>query len=522
MDLVQESKYNGMTKRSIWIIAIVLTVLMAVLLIVQVVQMRATSERIETEFAENVNKSLFQIVSMLEEREVARYLNATADDFVRQAKGDEVENMNFLTPGDTLDLSETLLAPKINMSEGKSDESSFAETSDEVYDQYRRRFYKSKTLLDQVALRWMTELAGLPINERIRFEDLDELMCRVMDNNGLHYPMHYVIEDKEGQVYYERATAGDSAQTFLDEIPEAKKGNPKYKIRMFMSEGNGRPYYLVVSFYKKQSFMEQAWHLLLPSMLITAIIFFLFLVALVLIFRQTNLNEMKNNFINNMTHELKTPIASISLASQMLNDPSVSKSESMVSRLSHTIGEETERLRLLVEKVLQTTLYATEARKLHFDEVNANELVKKCAGTFMLNVQDKDGQINLELDADNAWIEADKIHFTNVVYNLMENALKYRRAEVPFVMTVATHNDAEGNLLVSVQDNGIGIKKEYLKHIFERFYRVPTGNVHDVKGFGLGLTYVDAIVRAHEGRIEVESEPGEGTKFTIVLPTLDA
>lgn len=511
-----------MTRRSIWVIAIVLTLLMAVLLVVQVEQMRATSERIETEFSENVNKSLFQVASSLEEREVARYLNATADDFVRQAQGDAVSSMDFLSLGDTLDLSETLLAPKINMRGGKMDESSFAETSDEVYDQYRRRFYKSKTLLDQVALRWMTELAGLPINERIRFEDLDEMMRKVMDNNGLRYPMYYSILDDDGHIYYERATLGDSAQTLLEEIPEMSSETPKYRIRLFLSEGNSHPYYLSVMFYQKQSFLEQAWYLLLPSILITAIIFFLFLIALVLIFRQTNLNEMKNNFINNMTHELKTPIASISLAAQMFSDPAVSKSESMVARLSRTIGEESERLRLLVEKVLQTTLYATEARKLHFDEVNANELVKKCASTFTLNVQDKNGRIDVELEADNAWIEADKIHLTNVVYNLMENALKYRRPDVPFAMTVATRNDSEGRLLVSVQDNGIGIKHEYLKHIFERFYRVPTGNVHDVKGFGLGLTYVDAIVRAHQGSVEVESELGEGSKFTIVLPTLDA
>ncbi len=511
-----------MNKKTIWAIAIILTLLMAVLIVVQVEQIRETSDRMESEFKENVNKSLHQVASALEEREVARYLNSTAEDFVRQANGEEVENMDFLDPGDTLDLSQTLLAPKINLSNGTTDESSFAETSDEVYDQYKRRFYKSKTLLDQVALRWMTELAGLPISERINFDDLDEMMLKVMENNGLRYPMVYQIEDRGSHVYYSRTTLGDSAWTKSEENPDMSKTAPKYKIQLFLSEGNSNPYFLTVSFYKNKSFLQQAWDLLLPSMIITAVMFLIFIVTLILVFQQTNLNEMKNNFINNMTHELKTPIANISLAAQMLSDKKVEKTPEKTSWLARTITEESERLRLLVEKVLQTTLYATEARKLHFDEVNANELVKKCVNTFTLSVNEKKGTINTSLDADNAWVEADKIHLTNVIYNLMENALKYRRENVTFSLNIQTSNDEDGNLLITVQDNGIGIKKEYIKHIFERFYRVPTGNVHNVKGFGLGLTYVDAIVKAHNGTIEVDSEFGAGTKFQIVLPTLDA
>ena len=227
---------------------------------------------------------------------------------------------------------------------------------------------------------------------------------------------------------------------------------------------------------------------------------------------------MKNDFINNMTHELKTPISTISLAAQMLQDSSVSKSPEMFGRLSGVISSETKRLRFQVDKVLQMSMFDDkDTAALKMKELDANDLVEGIVNTFAVKVEQNGGTLSWELNADSPFVFVDEMHFTNVVFNLMDNAVKYRRADVPLQLEVRTWN-SNGNFMLSVKDNGIGIRKEDLKKIFDKFYRVHTGNVHDVKGFGLGLAYVKQIVQAHKGSIRAESELGVGTTFIIVLP----
>ena len=237
-------------------------------------------------------------------------------------------------------------------------------------------------------------------------------------------------------------------------------------------------------------------------------------------FRQKKLSEVKNDFINNMTHEFKTPIATISLAAQMLNDDSVNKSPQMLKRLSTTINDETKRLRFQVEKVLQLSMYEHQQANLNMTEINANELISGVIHTFALNVEKGGGKIVSSLKAEDPIILVDEMHLTNVMHNLMENAVKYKRPDSPLELTVSTWNEPK-TLCISVQDNGIGIKKEDVKKIFEKFYRVHTGNLHDVKGFGLGLAYVKKIINDHKGTVSVESEYGIGTKFIIRLPLLN-
>ncbi|MBR3626982.1 MAG: HAMP domain-containing histidine kinase, partial [Bacteroidaceae bacterium] len=244
-----------------------------------------------------------------------------------------------------------------------------------------------------------------------------------------------------------------------------------------------------------------------------------FIFTIYIIFRQKKLTEMKNDFINNMTHEFKTPISTISLAAQMLNDPSVSKSPAMFEHVSGIINDETKRLRFQVEKVLQMSMFDRQKATLKKKEVDANELIYGVVNTFHLKVEKFGGEIETELDADNPFIYVDEMHITNVVFNLMDNAVKYRNPDVDLRLKVRTWNEAD-RLMISIQDNGIGIKKEDLKKIFEKFYRVHTGNVHDVKGFGLGLAYVKKIITDHKGTIKAESELNEGTKFIISLPVM--
>lgn len=228
---------------------------------------------------------------------------------------------------------------------------------------------------------------------------------------------------------------------------------------------------------------------------------------------------MRNDFINNMTHELKTPISSISLAAQMLNDETVTKSSSMMSHLGGVINDEAKRLRFLVEKVLQMSMFERKKAIFKMKQLDLNEMVESVANTFTLRVEHTEGKIYTEIEAVNSTIYVDEMHFQNVIFNLMDNAVKYRKPDQPINIYIRTWND-DTSLYLSIRDTGVGIKKDNLKKVFEKFYRVHTGNVHDVKGFGLGLAYVKKIIDLHKGDITVESEYGKGTKFTIKLPII--
>ncbi len=228
---------------------------------------------------------------------------------------------------------------------------------------------------------------------------------------------------------------------------------------------------------------------------------------------------MKNDFMNNMTHELKTPVSTISLAAQMLKDGAITKSPEVFKHISGVINDETERLSFQVEKVLQMSLFEKQRATLKLKELDANDIVVGVANTFQIKVEKFGGNLDIDLEATESAIEADKMHITNVLFNLLDNAVKYRKEDVPLQLMIRTWN-SNNKLYIAVEDNGIGIKKEYVKKIFVRFYRVSTGNRHDVKGFGLGLAYVKKIIEDHKGTIKAESELGKGTKFIICLPIM--
>ena len=258
---------------------------------------------------------------------------------------------------------------------------------------------------------------------------------------------------------------------------------------------------------------------MIPSLIFTVVLLITFIFTIYIVFRQKKLTEMKNDFINNMTHEFKTPISTISLAAQMLNDPAVGKSPVMFQHISGVINDETKRLRFQVEKVLQMSMFDRQKATLKMKDLDINELITGVVNTFALKVERYNGKIETDLNAEHALISADEMHITNVIFNLMDNAVKYKRADTDLLLTVKTWNEP-GKVVISIQDNGIGIKKENLKKIFDKFYRVHTGNLHDVKGFGLGLAYVKKIITDHKGTIRAESELNVGTKFIIALPLL--
>ena len=263
--------------------------------------------------------------------------------------------------------------------------------------------------------------------------------------------------------------------------------------------------------------IKQMWSIILASILFTSIIILAFAVTVRTLFNQKKLSEIKSDFINNMTHELKTPLATISLAIDALTNEKVIHDADKIKIYSSMIKEENKRMNKQVEKILQAARLEKEEIKLSLQKLDAHKVINKVADNLALQIQEKSGVLDLKLNATNSFIEADEVHFSNIIFNLLDNAMKY--SDKPPYILVETFKHGNGMLSIKVKDNGIGMDKETQSRIFEKFYRAHTGNLHNVKGFGLGLSYVKAIVDAHNGRIKVESAPGKGSTFTITLPS---
>ena len=250
---------------------------------------------------------------------------------------------------------------------------------------------------------------------------------------------------------------------------------------------------------------------------VTFLMFAFFVYSMWVILRQKRLGEMKNDFIGNMTHELKTPISTIALSSEVLSDPDIAKEPERLQRYARIIHSENERLRQQVERVLQLATLDNGGSDMHMEAVDIHELLKETANSFSVLLHERSGTSSLDLQATEHVVKGDRIHLGNILFNLVDNAVKYSKG-IP-VVHLSTRNE-HGNLVIAVADEGIGMRKEDLRNIFERFFRIHTGNIHDVKGFGLGLHYVAQMVRAHGGKIHVDSTFGKGSTFTLVFPSV--
>jgi two-component system phosphate regulon sensor histidine kinase PhoR len=256
---------------------------------------------------------------------------------------------------------------------------------------------------------------------------------------------------------------------------------------------------------------------IVTSVAFTIIILLAFYLTVRTMLRQKKLGEIKNDFINNMTHEFKTPIATISLAVDAMRNEKVIQDREKMSYFNNIIKEENQRMNRQVETILRASQLEKQEVDLNLMPVHVHEVIKDVVDNFALQLEDKKGSVELVLNAQNDLINADEVHFSNLVNNLVDNAVKYAKDNVPPSIKLTTHATAK-NFVMRIEDNGIGMNRETVKKIFERFYRAHTGNVHNVKGFGLGLSYVKTMVEAHEGEIKAESTLGKGSTFTIELP----
>ncbi len=530
-----------MRKTTIWYISIALFIALAGLIVIQVNYLDEIVDSRKEEFSQAVSKALFQTMRQLERQETREYLDSNFDEEQRQVLEDmfhddsddsrqqsqvavnrsHVKSRTTITNPDgssqvyefsgvdTTFITNPEIGPK---KQGNTIQSRQKTRQEMLLRQYRHQ----KDLFDDVIFRMMVAANDRPIMERIDPGELSQMLADYLKQYGYNLPFEYSIVGTDNRTAY--STPGYNTT-------EAEKEGSYMQI-LFDSERNvasrhGKYNYIEVYFPRSQHFLlSSGIQFMIPSFVFTAVVLFLFIFVIISLFRSKKLSEMKNDFINNMTHEFKTPISSISLASQMLNDPSVSKSPEMVKRVTGVIDDETKRLRFQVEKVLQMSMFDRQRTNLKLKDESVDVLVDSVVNSFSLKVEKAGGSIEAQLDAEDDVCMLDQMHFTNVIFNLLDNAYKYAREDVPLHLKVVTSNPDSKHIEIKVQDNGIGIEKENLKRIFEKFYRVPTGNLHNVKGFGLGLAYVWKIVTDHGGTIKAESTFGEGTTFIITLPLL--
>lgn len=358
--------------------------------------------------------------------------------------------------------------------------------------------------IQQMMAEQMTSLT--PIQELLDTTKVNAIIKKALANHGINLCFKFGITE----------FAPNNFVLISQNTPFVELYKTKYFIELFPRSIIDQRKSLRLYFPDKDKYIYTSiWKIIASSAFFFILTVVAFVLAFQIIFKQKKLSDMKNDFINNMTHELKTPIATISIAGEMLRDNSISSNEDNRKKYANIIIEENKRLGNHVEKVLQIARLENGELELNKADRSINDIIENVANRFLLQLEDLGGEIQLNLNAQQDIFKVDELHFSNMINNLIDNAIKYNDKSP--LIKINTFNTITG-IVIEVQDNGIGLSKEDQGKIFDKFYRVSKGNVHDVKGFGLGLSYVMTIVEGHLGKISLESKLKEGTKFSIQIP----
>ena len=364
---------------------------------------------------------------------------------------------------------------------------------------------KRKTIID-IVNRHLSLNINFDLDQLLDEEELIEIIDQVMDQHNLNLEYFYSITNSSGLILFSNF--------------EKKENELLINSTIFSDEFliddiyNERKIFSLYIMNLEKSIIRSFSSIFLISISLITIIIGTFFYSIKIINNQKKITQIKSDFINNMTHELKTPIATIGLACEALKDKDIELNKPMKDKFLSTITNENERLGKLVETVLQNTISDKGTPELKLEIFNIEEIIEKAMKSIQLSFDKKEGSIETDFMALNKIVEADKLHITNVIYNLLDNSLKY--SENKPLVKISTR-DVIGGLVIRIKDNGIGIAKDNQEKIFEKLFRVPTGNIHNVKGFGLGLSYVKSIMELHQGSIKVESKLGHGSTFLISL-----
>ena len=364
---------------------------------------------------------------------------------------------------------------------------------------------KRKTIID-IVNRHLSLNINFDLDQLLDEEELIEIIDQVMDQHNLNLEYFYSITNSSGLILF---------SNFEKKENELLTNSTIFSDEFLIDDiYNERKIFSLYIMNLEKSIIRSFSSIFLVSISLITIVIGTFFYSIKIINNQKKITQIKSDFINNMTHELKTPIATIGLACEALKDKDIELNKPMKDKFLSTITNENERLGKLVETVLQNTISDKGTPELKLEIFNIEEIIEKAMKSIQLSFNKKEGSIETDFMALNKIVEADKLHITNVIYNLLDNSLKY--SENKPLVKISTR-DVIGGLVIRIKDNGIGIAKDNQEKIFEKLFRVPTGNIHNVKGFGLGLSYVKSIMELHQGSIKVESKLGHGSTFLISL-----
>lgn len=520
-----------MNRKSIWLLIILMTLALTGLIFVQAYWIKNAITIKEKQFDQLVSYALTDIAQSLQEKEAVRLVMEEIEPFGTDTAGFSTQlkvqsdtGFKMIITYDTLKAYPPRLSKEMEIIRvpdeqlpGLSDSLVFIEekpslnhkgateiTTHKYYFEpgMGKRILNKKIFLNRI-VSGMFFIAP-EIEKRIHQEELEEIMKNTLNQQGIDLEHEYAV------------IKWDNEPAFMSVhyVPESE--NDYYKVQLFPDDIFASSNYLSVYFPGKKNFFFKSFGFMIySSVFLTLAIVMAFSFTILYMFRQRKLSEIRNDFVNNMTHELKTPISTISLASQMLGDTSLPPNLKNIDQISRVISDESRRLGYQVEKVLQMAVFDKGQVKLRCKETDMHEMIRNVAENYFFQVKSRGGSLETLLEAENHFVEVDSVHITNVLANLVDNAIKYCTREPE--IKISTRNSKQF-LEISIRDNGIGIGKQDLKRIFEKFYRVPTGNIHTVKGFGLGLSYVKKIIEEHKGNIDVESQLYEGSTFLIKLP----
>jgi two-component system phosphate regulon sensor histidine kinase PhoR len=356
----------------------------------------------------------------------------------------------------------------------------------------------ANSLVNQESSNYFTVMVNGPIDSNL----LGFLLKNEFDRSNITADYEFGVYDCSKQCM----TGGNYISPTKNKIPPSLSELPALKM-----DG----YYFGVRFPQIEANLISQMGIWGFSSVVMLVVIFFFAYTLFVILKQRRLSEVQKDFINNMTHEFKTPLSTIAISTGVLKDPSIIQAPERLINYATIIENETNRLKQQVERVLQMARLEKNNLTLKRETTDLHELISESVKNNTVALQKKSGKFELYLNAENSLVNIDKLHFSNVLYNLMDNAIKY--CTISPTITITT-SSSHHQFTLDVKDNGIGISEDNLKKIFHRFYRVPTGNLHDVKGFGLGLNYVKLVVESHGGKIMVNSKMGSGSTFTILLP----
>lgn len=513
-----------MKRSTIALLALFFFLTLSGLILIQLYWIKNAIEITDQEFRMLANKALESVTLELEENELIKRITEEIDPvssdsvtaivpanspLAKKLRGYQpdsklLEMYGLNNPGEPITITSSgrkIFISDENLSDYLSDESNET-TPQSINAEITGRVSNKIIILENIMDKILYNTPD--IRERINPEDIKPMLHKALSNVGIDLDFEYSIRSGQYGVIWKTEGFDD------------KPGTNKFIIQLFPNDPVPSQNQLVLYCLQEQQYkFNKIGSLGFLSVLFTLFLLILTTSTFIVIFRQKKISEIRNDFISNMTHELKTPISTISLASQLLADKTIPDENKDIDSLAKIISDESMRLKFQVEKVLQMAIFEKNKMKFNFVSTDIHKILNSVLDNFALRLQNTKSKIHTDFKATEPTVMVDEIHFMNAISNLIDNAIKYSKGQPE--ITISTKNSRKG-ITIAVEDKGIGIGKKDLKRIYDKFYRVHSGNVHNVKGFGLGLSYVKKIIDEHNGTIKAESHINKGTKFTIFIP----